>query len=92
MVRQRFHTPRTVGSNPTSAISPNQQRKNGMKYLYHYHAIWQNASGEVVHADGTSSCDRRITTADHYTRFKEGVAKACEVSLEQLTICSITLL
>ena len=63
-----------------------------MKYIYHYHAIYQLNIGSVTHADGTCVRSEPITSAEDYLFLKDGVAKECGVTREQLTICSLTLI
>jgi len=63
-----------------------------MRYLYHYHAIYHPHIGTIAHADGTCERPEPITSAEDYQSLKDGVAKECGVTREQLTICSLTLL
>jgi hypothetical protein len=63
-----------------------------MKYLYHYHAMWQSVCGGIAHADGTAERSHPVDTPEQYTIFKKGVANECGIAPEKLTVCSLTLL
>ena len=63
-----------------------------MKYVYHYHAIFQPQPGNTAHIDGILSRDSQVDSADEFIGVRAAIAERNDIAADKLTVCSLSII
>ena len=61
-------------------------------FIYHYHAMVQQADGVISHLDGIYDTNFEILSYEKYEFIKRIICEGSNLQPDKLTICSLTLL